>query len=368
MGLRMTSAGTSKILDLRDFGGEGAVALRPVLPRLDGTVRVDDRTLMGAGRIARVTGTTTWYAGTLREISLGRFPTADLNGNGTNTDVFPVIVVKATDGWVAFIDSDLDGSFENEIALHDYRHGRETTGLGSKPLTIAANFDEANGQPMLAFVFDNSGHGTHVAGIAAGHNLFGVAGFDGVAPGAQLLGLKISNNARGGVSVTGSMQRAMAYAIRFAEARGLPLVLNLSFGLGNEFEGRAVIDSIINAVLIAHPRVVFAISAGNDGPGLSTLGFPGSADLALSAGAAYPSAFFRSPYASGPPARDVIGWWSSRGGEIAKPDIITPGVAFSTVPRFDVGDEVKGGTSMAAPHAAGLASCLISAMARKAGS
>lgn len=361
-GLRLTSAGTSKILDLRDFAGEGAVALRPVIPRPDGTVRVEDHTLMGAGRIARVTGTTIWYAGTLRELSLGKLPTADLNGNGTNTDVFPVIVVKATDGWVAFVDTDLDGSFEEEKPLHDYRHGRETTALGAKPLTIAANFDEANGQPLLAFVFDNSGHGTHVAGIAAGHNLFGVPGFDGVAPGAQLLGLKISNNARGGVSVTGSMQRAMAYAIRFAEARGLPLVLNLSFGLGNEFEGHAVIDSIINAFLIAHPSVVFAISAGNDGPGLSTLGFPGSADLALSAGAAFPGVFSRSPYAAGPPARDVIGWWSSRGGEVAKPDVIVPGVAFSAVPRFDTGDEVKGGTSMAAPHAAGLASCLVSAL------
>jgi tripeptidyl-peptidase II len=364
-GLGLTSGGAPKILDLRDFAGEGAVVLKPVTPRPDGTVRVGDRTLRGAGRIARVTGTTTWFAGTLRELALGKLPAADLNGNGTNTDVFPVIVVKATDGWVAFIDTNLDGSFEDEKPLHDYRQGRETTALGSRPLTIAANFDEANGLPLLDFVFDNSSHGTHVAGIAAGHNLFGVAGFDGVAPGAQVIGLKIANNARGGVSVTGSMQRAMEYAVHFAEARGLRLVLNLSFGLGNEFEGRAVIDSIVNAFLMAHPAVVFAISVGNDGPGMSTLGFPASADLALSAGAAFPGAFFRSPYAAGPPVRDVLGWWSARGGEVAKPDVITPGVAFSAVPRFDTGDEVKGGTSMAAPHAAGLASCLISAMVQE---
>src|SRR5256885_8122514 len=49
--------------------------------------------------------------------------------------------------------------------------------------------------------------GTHVAGIAAGHNLYNVQGFDGVAPGAQLLALKIANNARGGISVNGSMVR-----------------------------------------------------------------------------------------------------------------------------------------------------------------
>src|SRR6185436_11741466 len=102
-------------------------------------------TLMGAGRIARVTGSTLWYSGALRELSMGNLSAADLNGNGTNTDAFPV--------------------------------------------------DEVNGHPVLGFVFDNSGHGTHVAGIAAAHNLFGVPGFDGVAPGAQLIGLKIANNA-----------------------------------------------------------------------------------------------------------------------------------------------------------------------------
>src|SRR5207244_1723826 len=63
-----------------------------------------------------------------------------------------------------------------------------------------------------------------------------------------------------------------------------------------------------------------------------------------------------------PPALDVLGWWSSRGGELAKPDLVTPGVASSAVPRWDTGNEIKGGTSMAAPHAAGLAACLISAM------
>ncbi|HUL04446.1 MAG TPA: S8 family serine peptidase [Gemmatimonadales bacterium] len=360
-GLQLTSYGAPKILDVRDFSGEGIVPLTPVTPGHDGTVRLRDRVFTGTGRIMRITTSLIWYGGEYDELRLGRLPGADLNGNGTNTDVYPVIVVKAPDGWVAFIDTNLDGSFEDETPLHDYREGRETLTMGSKPVTLAANFDEAGGAPVLDLVFDNSGHGTHVAGIAAGHELFDVRGFDGVAPGAQLIGLKIANNARGGVSVTGSMQRAMAYAARFAEARGLPLVLNLSFGVGNEFEGRSVLDSIVTAFLLAHPDVVFAISAGNDGPGLSTLGFPASADLALAAGAAFPGVYAR-PRTMGPPTGDVMGWWSSRGGELAKPDIITPGVAFSVVPRFDRGEEFKGGTSMAAPYAAGLAARLMSAM------
>src|SRR5207244_11541600 len=91
---------------------------------------------------------------------------------------------------------------DDEVAPLDYREGRETIALGTKPSTRAANFAETNGVPTLDFFFDNGGHGTHVAGIAAGHSLFNLAGFDGVAPGAQLVGLKIANAARGGISVT----------------------------------------------------------------------------------------------------------------------------------------------------------------------
>ena len=109
-------------------------------------------------------------------------------------------------------------------------------------------------EPELDLVFDSSGHGSHVAGIAAGNDLYGVAGFDGVAPGAQLLGLKIANSAQGSITTTGSMMRAMDYAIRFAQARRLPLVLNLSFGVGNEIEGTARIDAMVDSVLAAHPE------------------------------------------------------------------------------------------------------------------
>ena len=357
-GLIATSTGAPKVIELRDFSSEGRVALT-AFPA------PTEKEMKGAARIGRLTTATTWYRGVFRELPLGRPPAADVNGNGRNTDEFPVVVVKASDGWVAFLDSNLDGSFEDEMPLHDYRQGREMLALGKKPLTIVANFSEADSTPVLDLFFDTSGHGTHVAGIAAGYNLFDVAGFNGVAPGAQIIGLKIANNARGGVTVHGSMMRAMDYAARYAAQRNLPLVLNMSFGVGNEHEGRAVIDSVVDAFLLSHPEAVFAISAGNDGPGWSTLGFPGSAALAMSVGAVYPGVFTGPPRQGVPPARDVLSWFSSRGGELAKPDIVTPGVAFSSVPRWDTGNEIKGGTSMSSPHAAGLAACLVSALAQE---
>jgi subtilisin family serine protease len=363
-GLIVTTTGAPKVADLRDFSGEGRVALRAVTPGADGSLVIAGRTLRGAARVGRLAVGTTWYAGVFRELALGTLPAADVNGNGTNTDAFPLVVVKASDGWVVFFDSNLNGSFEDEQPLHDYRQGRETIALGKQPLTLAANFAEADGVPDLDLYFDTWGHGTHVAGIAGGHWLYGVAGFDGVAPGAQILGLKIANDARGAISTSGSMRRAMDYAVRYAAERGLPLVLNLSYDVGNERAGRAAIDSLINAFLLAHPNVVMTISAGNDGPGLSTVEFPGSADLALSVGALEPGAFTRQPQA-GPPPPDRMGWWSSRGGATAKPDVVAPGQAYSTVPRWNTGDEIKAGTSMAAPQMAGFTACLLSAMAQE---
>src|SRR5258705_9241473 len=216
-GLIVTSTGAPKLLDVRDFSGEGVVRLTPVTPTGDGTISIAGRALSGAGRIGRLTTTTTWYAGALAEQPLGKVPGADLNGDGTNGDAFPVVVVKATDGWVAFLDTNLDGSFEDEMPLHDYRQGREMIALGRKPISIVANFSESpDGAPVLDLFFDTSGHGTHVAGIAAGYNLFDVAGFTGVAPGAQIIGLKIANNARAGVTAHGSRMRAIHYTARYA--------------------------------------------------------------------------------------------------------------------------------------------------------
>src|SRR5207249_2396619 len=54
-GLIVTSTGAPKLLDVRDFSGEGVVRLTPVTPTGDGTVAVAGRALAGARRIGRLT-------------------------------------------------------------------------------------------------------------------------------------------------------------------------------------------------------------------------------------------------------------------------------------------------------------------------
>ena len=301
--------------------------LRRVTPVGD-SVEIAGRKLGGFGRVTALNTQGPYYAGTISELPLGPPPASDLNGNGTVGDTLVVVVTRASDGWVLFADTDGDGSLAGERPVHDYLLARETfgwAGRGRRPrINLAANFSGGTGEPQLDLVFDSFSHGSHVAGIAAGHDIYGVPGFDGVAPGAQLLGLKIANSAQGSITTTGSMMRAIDYAIRFAGARRLPLVLNLSFGVGNEIEGQARIDALVDSVLAAHPSLVFTISAGNDGPGLSTMGFPGSAKRAISVGATFP-ATFQAPDRSGARREDQLAYFSSRGGELAKPDIVTPG-------------------------------------------
>ena len=366
-GLTTTSTGAPKILDLRDFSDEGAVPLTPVTPRGD-SIEIAGQRLGGVGRLLELSPSGPYYGGIIAEIPLGEPPASDLNGNGAVADTLPLVVTRAPDGWVVLADTDGDGSLAEERPVHDYLVAPESFGWAPRSrrpgAAVAVNIEEAAGQPRLDLVFDISGHGTHVAGIAAAHDLYQVAGFDGVAPGAQLLGLKIANSALGSVTTTGSMLRAMDYAIRFAEARGLPLVLNLSFGVGNEIEGGARIDALVDSVLARHPDVVMTVSAGNDGPGLSTMGFPASAGAAITVGALFPGSFL-PPSSLGARASDQLAYFSSRGAELAKPELVTPGVAYSAVPRWKTGHEVEQGTSMAAPHAAGLAALLVSALAQE---
>ncbi len=357
-GLGTTSTGEPKILDLRDFSGEGVVGLTAVTPD-DDHVEIAGHALAGFGRVLAYNSAGPWYGGVVAELPLGQAPASDLNGNGRGTDTLVVVVARASDGWILFTDTNGDGSLADERPVHDYLAGRETfgwrTGSAAAPVTVAANFTEQGGRPALDLVFDNSGHGTHVAGIAAGHDIYGVAGFNGVAPGARLLGLKIANDAQGGLSTTGSMVAAADYAIRFAAERRMPLVLNLSFGVGNEIEGTALIDAAVDSILEANPDLVWVISAGNEGPGLSTVGFPGSARRALTIGATIPLPFLQG---AGTDASEPVAFFSGRGGEVAKPDVVAPGVAYSTVPAWKTGDEQANGTSMAAPYASGLVALL----------
>ena len=145
-GLSTCSTGEPKILDVRDFSGEGRVSLERVVPRGD--------TVVIAGRNGRRlrSGPGTEHRGTLlrrraRRAALGAPPASDVNGDGDATDSLPVVVVKATDGWVLLTDTDEDGSLSGERPVRDYLARRETFGWAPRGRHAAGN---SGGEPRRA--------------------------------------------------------------------------------------------------------------------------------------------------------------------------------------------------------------------------
>ena len=106
---------------------------------------------------------------------------------------------------------------------------------------------------------DGNGHGTHVAGtIAALANGKGVVG---VAPGAEVISLKVFNSSGGGASYS-TIIDAVNYATQVIKSNGLDkskCVINMSLGGGFS----SGLDSAVKAA--ANQGIKFAIAAGNSG-------------------------------------------------------------------------------------------------------
>ncbi|MEW1548020.1 S8 family peptidase [Streptomyces tsukubensis] len=198
---------------------------------------------------------------------------------------------------------------------------------------------------LAADAGDRNGHGTHVASTAAGTGATSGGTHKGVAPGAQLINGKVLDD-RG----RGTWSEIMA-GIDWAVAQGADIV-NMSLG-GSDSPGVDPVEALIDKYT-AEKGVLFAVAAGNDGPGGLTVGTPGSASGALTVGAV--------------DDHDEIALFSSRGPRLGdggiKPDVTAPGVsvtaaaATGTGPQSPPGYTDMDGTSMAAPHAAGAAALL----------
>jgi subtilisin family serine protease len=371
-GLQRTSTGLPKVVDAIDFSGSNVVRFR----RATITGGESDRVAAADGVPARlhhleslvpqpVDGV--WYVGAIDESKYRSSSVRDFDGDGESTSFFGGLLYRAADGWRVVFDTDVDSSMKGEKPVGSYRDQRETFtfkrpgAFGSSPLTFAPTIDTLS--RSVSLLYDMDGHGTHVAGIAAGFGINGEKGFNGIAPGAQLIAGKISADTAKDNTVTGSMKRAYQYAAHLADSLQplhTPVVVNMSFGIGSAYEGRADIERFMDTLLPAHPNLYVVTSAGNEGPGLSTVGIPASSSRIISVGALLPRGVGHDTYAA-ELGGDVLWNFSSRGGEVDKPDVVAPGTAVSTITRFAF-DPRLSGTSMASPYATGVVALLLSAM------
>lgn len=366
-GLKKTSTGETKVIDVRDFTGEGDIPIYEA-GEDDGNFVNDDMgySVKGADKIK--VSDTDYYIGVLTEKQLinSNSGSADLNGNGNTNDKYYMVTYKDKSGdWLTYFDQNGNGDLSDEQPIKDYDKEQQAfhikTSASLAPLTFAINVypDEKK----ISLFFDDGFHGTHVAGIAAGYMIDGST-INGVAPGAKVIGLKLGNNLfTGGATVTESMKKAYLYADKISKERKEPCIVNMSFGIGAEIEGKAEMEQLITKLMKENPYLYICVANGNEGPGVSSQGLPSSADYVFSSGATLTKNVGRDLYGA-KLNHDIILYFSSRGGEVDKPDVVSPGAALSTVPNYMPSDRAWG-TSMASPYSTGVMSLLLSAAVKE---
>ena len=165
---------------------------------------------------------------------------------------------------------------------------------------------------------DSYGHGTFIAGIIAGNGAASGGNYKGVAPGANLVSIKVAG--RDGSADVSTVIAGIQWAVSFKDRYGIK-VLNLSLGTDGTQTYRT--DPLNYAVEKAWASgVTVVVAASNRGPGAGTISKPGDDPWVITVGAIDDR---------GTPGLgdDAVPNFSSRGPTaadgLAKPDVVAPG-------------------------------------------
>jgi uncharacterized repeat protein (TIGR01451 family) len=207
---------------------------------------------------------------------------------------------------------------------------------------------------------DDHGHGTHTMGTMVGDD--GLQNQIGMAPGARWIGCR---NMNAGAGTPTTYTECYQFFIAPTDLAGAnpnpalaPDVINNSWGCpASEGCNALSLLTVVQAVRAA--GIITVHSAGNDGSSCNTINTPaGMYDESFTVGAVS--------------STDTIASFSSRGPSTynstnyLKPDISAPGVSIRSS-YVGGGYTSMSGTSMAAPHVAGLVALMISAQPALAG-
>lgn len=199
-------------------------------------------------------------------------PSTALSGNG--------ILVSVIDSGIDYMHPDFrnpDGS-TRILALWDQtiapdpsrdRFPPEGYSLGtlytSEQINAAINAATPQERFEQCSSIDTSGHGTHVAGIAAGNGRASSGRYRGVAYEASLLIIKLGSPDPRGFPSTTQLMLAVDFSIRYAIAHKLPLVVNLSFGnTYGSHSGTSLLETYLNHVSELG-QICLVVGSGNEG-------------------------------------------------------------------------------------------------------
>ncbi len=137
--------------------------------------------------------------------------------------VVDCVVFHDGDRWQAAIDSSGTGDMSCIDPMTDFRHAQQyRTFSEMDACNYSVNiYDEGK---TLSIVVDSGSHGTHVAGIIAAYHPDQTE-CNGVAPGAQLVSLKVGDTRLGTMETGVGITRALIEAVRCGCN-----IINMSFG------------------------------------------------------------------------------------------------------------------------------------------
>ena len=173
---------------------------------------------------------------------------------------------------VGIVDSGIDltnADFRNEdgttriAALWD-QADREYTAEEINEFLNAEGTVQPAVRPSLSV--DSSGHGTAVAGIAAGNGR-GSEGrrYRGAAPESELVIVKMKSPQPGGFPRTTELMTGVDYLIRKAQEMRMPVAVNISFGnTYGPHDGSSLVEQYLNDVSAIWKNVI-CIGTGNEG-------------------------------------------------------------------------------------------------------
>lgn len=282
----------------------------------------------------------------------------DIGGHGALLQSAPLIGVnavraKGVDGngvTIAVLDTGIDVSnpdFAGRIvAQHCFCDNLDGSGC-------CPNGDEQQSGPGAAI--DDNGHGTHVTGIAAGG---GASAPAGVAPRAQIVAIKVMDGSNAFRSFT-QIYRALQW---IADERQDVRVINMSLGSAALYptstcERSAIALGMEDVIARLRRRgVLITASTGNQGS-KTEIALPACMQDVLGVGAVYDSVGSYSYYGCDDPSAHFASVTCFTNSNDAI-DIVAPGAPISASRRGG-GSAAYAGTSMAAPHVAGVIALMV---------
>lgn len=217
--------------------------------------------------------------------------------------------------------------------------------------------------PNLRYL-DTFGHGTFMAGLIAARNGGGAGqDYDGVAPGARVVSIKVADSH--GATDVSQVIAAIDWVVQYGHSNGLNIrVLNLSFGTNSAQS--YLLDPLAYAAEIAWRAGIFVVvSAGNDSGTSGRLMDPAVDPFVMAVGA-------EDPNGTVSVRDDTLLAFSARGDGTRNPDLVAPGKSLQglrvpgsyidqTYPTGRINDRFfrGSGTSQAAALVSGAAALVI---------